>query len=74
MLVLTRAKNESIIIGDDIEIIVADVRGRKVRLGINAPKETPVHRKEIYEQIQAQVSKNGRKDSSEKTAASATTT
>ena len=49
MLVLSRATNQSIMIGDDIEIVVVDVRGGKVRLGINAPKHVPVHRKEIYE-------------------------
>jgi carbon storage regulator len=42
-------------IGDDIEIVVIDVRGDKVRLGINAPKEVSVHRKEIYDKIQAGV-------------------
>ena len=52
MLVLSRKKNESIMIGDDVEIIITDVRGGKVRLGINAPKEISVHRKEIYEAIQ----------------------
>ena len=54
MLVLTRAKNESVIIGDSIEVLIADVSGRKVRLGITAPRQTPIHRKEIYEQIKAQ--------------------
>jgi carbon storage regulator len=52
MLVLSRQKDESIIIGDDIEIIIVDVRGDKVRLGINAPREISVHRKEVYEAIQ----------------------
>ena len=52
MLVLSRQKEESIIIGDDIEITIVDVRGDKVRLGINAPREISVHRKEIYEAIQ----------------------
>ena len=54
MLVLTRTENESVIIGDDIEIVVTEVRGKKVRLGINAPRDITVHRKEIYEAIQAQ--------------------
>ena len=54
MLALSRKKGESIIIGDDIEIIVADVRGDKIHLGINAPKKIPVHRKEIYEAIQSE--------------------
>ena len=51
MLVLSRQKDETIIIGDDIEITVVDIRGDKVRLGVNAPKEISVHRKEVYEAI-----------------------
>jgi carbon storage regulator len=51
MLVLTRKKNESIIIGDNIVITVVEVRSDKVRLGIEAPKEVPVHRREVYEAI-----------------------
>ena len=49
MLVLSRQRDESIIIGDDIEITVVDIRGEKVRLGITAPAHVPVHRKEVYE-------------------------
>ena len=52
MLVLSRQKNESIIIGDNIEITIVDVRGEKVRLGIICPKDVSVHRKEVYEAIQ----------------------
>lgn len=52
MLVLTRKVHQSIIIGDDIEVVVLEVRGEQVRLGINAPKNVAVHRQEIYEQIQ----------------------
>jgi carbon storage regulator len=52
MLVLSRQKDESIMIGDDVEITIVDVRGDKVRLGIEAPKSIPVHRKEVYEAIQ----------------------
>lgn len=52
MLVLSRQKDESIIIGDDVEITIVDVRGDKVRLGITAPKSIPVHRREVYEAIQ----------------------
>ncbi len=48
MLVLSRQKDESIMIGDDVEITIVDVRGDKVRLGINAPRNITVHRKEIY--------------------------
>jgi carbon storage regulator len=52
MLVLSRQRDESIMIGDDVEIIIVDVRGDKVRLGITAPKNIPVHRREIYDAIQ----------------------
>ena len=52
MLVLSRHRDESIIIGDDIVITVVDIRGDKVRLGINAPIAIPVHRQEVYEAIQ----------------------
>lgn len=52
MLVLSRQKDESIVIGDDVEITIVDVRGDKVRLGITAPKTIPVHRREVYEAIQ----------------------
>ena len=51
MLVLYRKKNESIIINDDITITVVEIRGDKVRLGIDAPTEIPVHRQEVYEAI-----------------------
>lgn len=51
MLVLSRQRDQTIIIGDDIEITIVDVRGEKVRLGINAPAHIPVHRKEVYEAI-----------------------
>ena len=51
MLVLSRQKDESIVIGDNIEVIIVDVRGDKVRLGINAPKDVTVHRREVYEAI-----------------------
>ncbi len=51
MLVLSRQRDESIMIGDDVEITIVDVRGEKVRLGINAPPHIPVHRKEVYEAI-----------------------
>jgi carbon storage regulator len=52
MLVLSRQRDESIMIGDDVEIVIVDVRGDKVRLGITAPKQIPVHRREIYDAIQ----------------------
>lgn len=52
MLVLSRQRDETIMIGDDIEITVVDIRGDKVRLGINAPPEISVHRKEVWDAIQ----------------------
>jgi carbon storage regulator len=52
MLVLSRHRDESIIIGDDIVITIVDIRGDKVRLGIDAPQDIPVHRQEVYEAIQ----------------------
>ena len=52
MLVLSRQRDESIMIGDDVEIIIVDVCGDKVRLGITAPKEISVHRREVYDAIQ----------------------
>ena len=59
MLVLSRQKNESIVIGDDIYITIVDVRGDKVRLGITAPKEISVHRSEVYEAIQREKGEGG---------------
>ena len=56
MLVLSRQRDESIMIGDDVEITIVDVRGDKVRLGITAPKAIPVHRREIYDAIQREKS------------------
>jgi carbon storage regulator len=54
MLVLTRKRNESIVIGDDIEVTVLSVVGEKVRMGIQAPRDIPVFRKEVYLEIQQQ--------------------
>jgi carbon storage regulator len=54
MLVLSRRKNEKLIINDDITIVVVDVKGDKVRLGVMAPKEVSVHREEVYRQIQVE--------------------
>ena len=62
MLVLSRQRDESIMIGDDVEITIVDVRGDKVRLGINAPKSIPVHRREIYNAIQREKNKDKDKD------------
>ena len=54
MLVLSRQRDETIMIGDEIEITVVDIRGDKVRLGITAPTKIAVHRKEVYEAIKAE--------------------
>ncbi|MEE2781483.1 MAG: carbon storage regulator CsrA [Planctomycetota bacterium] len=51
MLVLSRQRDESIMIGDDVVVTIVDVRGDRVRLGIEAPSEIPVHRREVYEAI-----------------------
>ena len=58
MLVLTRKVGQSIVIGDEIEVVVLEVRGEQVRIGIKAPKNVSVHRKEIYEQIHEEPSGN----------------
>jgi carbon storage regulator len=60
MLVLSRQRDESIRIGDDIEITIVDIRGEKVRLGISAPPHIPVHRKEVYEAIQRENEANAK--------------
>lgn len=52
MLVLSRHRDESIMIGDDVVVTIVDIRGDKVRLGIEAPQSIPVHRQEVYEAIQ----------------------
>ena len=52
MLVLSRQRDETIMIGDDVEITIVEIRGDKVRIGITAPTHIPVHRKEVYEAIQ----------------------
>jgi carbon storage regulator len=52
MLVLSRHKDESIMVGENVEVIIVDVQGNKVRLGITAPKDISVHRKEVYKTLQ----------------------
>ena len=52
MLVLSRHRDESIVINGDIVITIVDIRGDKVRLGVEAPREVPVHRREVYDAIQ----------------------
>ena len=59
MLVLSRKRDESIIIGDNVVVTVVDIRGDKVRLGIEAPKEVPVHRREVYDAIQRENQRAG---------------
>ncbi len=54
MLALSRKKNESIIVNNNIEITILDIRGDQVKIGIAAPKEVPIYRKEVYLQIQAE--------------------
>jgi carbon storage regulator len=60
MLVLSRHRDESIMIGDDVVVTIVDIRGDKVRLGINAPQDVPVHRQEVYEAIQRENLRAGR--------------
>ena len=64
MLVLSRKEGEEILIGDNIRVMIVEVRGDRVSLGITAPTEIPVHRKEVYEAIQRE-QKGGASDSSE---------
>lgn len=66
MLVLSRKKNESIVINNDITIVVVEIRGDKVRLGVEAPKEVPVHRREVYDAIKRneQLSQEGEAETS----------
>ena len=68
MLVLSRKKNESIVINNDITIVVVEIRGDKVRLGVEAPKEVPVHRREVYDAIKRNEAANGTETPSEKPA------
>lgn len=62
MLVLSRHRDESIMIGDDVVITVVDIRGDKVRLGIDAPQHVPVHRQEVYEAIKRENQKASQVD------------
>ena len=62
MLVLTRKSNQSIMIGDDIEVSVLSIMGEKVRIGIQAPRSIPVFRKEVYLEIQQEKAAGGREE------------
>ena len=62
MLVLSRHRDESIMIGDDVVVTIVDIRGDKVRLGIEAPQHIPVHRQEVYEAIQRENRKASQMD------------
>lgn len=66
MLVLSRQKDESIMIGDDVEITIVDIRGDKIRLGITAPKAIPVHRREVYDAIKREEAKKEKGESGKK--------
>ncbi len=65
MLVLSRHRDESIMIGDEIVVTIVDIRGDKVRLGIDAPQDIPVHRQEVYDAIQRENRKASRVQPSE---------
>ena len=65
MLVLSRHRDESIIIGDDVVVTIVDIRGDKVRLGIQAPQDIPVHRQEVYEAIKRENEKSARLEPSD---------
>ena len=67
MLVLSRKKNESIVINNDITIVVVEIRGDKVRLGVEAPKEVPVHRREVYDAIKRNEQLSREEDSASET-------
>ena len=64
MLILTRRVGETLMIGDDVTVIVLEVKGNQVRIGVNAPREVAVHREEIYDRIQCRggVEKNDTSD------------
>lgn len=66
MLVLSREKNESIMIGDDVEITIVGIRENRVRLGFTAPKKIPIHRREIYDAIQRAVAAENEEKGNEK--------
>ena len=62
MLVLSRKKSESVVIGDNIKIMIVEIQGDKVRLGIEAPREIPVHRQEVFDAIKRGEPQKGKED------------
>ncbi len=66
MLVISRKKNESIVVNNDITIVVVEIRGDKVRLGIEAPRQASVHRREVYEAIRRFADDERRNDAPER--------
>ena len=66
MLVLSRHRDESIMIGDEIVVTIVDIRGDKVRLGINAPSSIPVHRQEVFDAIQREAARDAGDPSAKK--------
>ena len=66
MLILTRRINETLNIGDDVQVTVLGIKGNQVRIGINAPRDVPVHREEIYQRIKREERGGGEVDQSEK--------
>ncbi|WP_455720672.1 carbon storage regulator CsrA [Agathobacter sp.] len=65
MLALTRKKGESLIINNNIEITILEIRGDQIKIGVNAPKEVPIYRKEVYDQIQQENKKSAGVESAE---------
>jgi len=65
MLILTRRINETLNIGDDVQVTVLGIKGNQVRIGINAPRDVPVHREEIYQRIKREERSSGGEDQSE---------
>jgi carbon storage regulator len=61
MLILTRRTGETVMIGDEITVTILGIKGNQVRVGVNAPKTTAVHREEIYERIRSEVQRAGRR-------------
>ena len=62
MLILTRRINETLNIGDDVQVTVLGIKGNQVRIGINAPRDVPVHREEIYQRIKREERMNAQND------------